>query len=371
MLSPNALRILDVLGVYERIRGKGFNFETLEFKTYDGETTDRYYFGSEESYGYKALRIYRQKLIDELLLLTKEKGVSVEYEKDFSHVSSESADQVSFEFADGSKSSASMLVGADGIHSLVRRHIHPSITTIFSGVLAVTSVVQRPNTRIPRDYHLPATILAKPGAFIIAPQAADDTELFFGTQRPYPDQNKAGWKKLLADKKELLCFLRKDLAEWPDVVQSILENVEADKITMWPFYMVPRLDRWTSDDHRVIILGDAAHAIPPTAGQGVNQAFEDVYMLAMLLSKVGGSITLAAALEFWYKYRQERVDRVLDLTKLMNAKRLPPAEQAKLQASEIWKGEGNVSDSGGQLRWLYVPNIDEHVSEWAQKMSTQ
>ena len=72
MLSPNALRILDVLGVYKRIRGKRFNFETCVFKNYEGKTTDEYYFGLEKLYGYKALRIYRQVLIDELILMLKE-----------------------------------------------------------------------------------------------------------------------------------------------------------------------------------------------------------------------------------------------------------------------------------------------------------
>jgi hypothetical protein len=36
MLSPNALKVLDALGVYSRIRGKGFNFETLEYRDVHG-----------------------------------------------------------------------------------------------------------------------------------------------------------------------------------------------------------------------------------------------------------------------------------------------------------------------------------------------
>lgn len=64
MLSPNALRVLDRLGVYERIRDKRYHFNTLTFKKDQNTTTDIYYFGHEELYGYKALRVYRQILIE-------------------------------------------------------------------------------------------------------------------------------------------------------------------------------------------------------------------------------------------------------------------------------------------------------------------
>lgn len=63
MLSPNALRILDTLGLFDRLRTQGFNFETVEYKSHDQVTTNVYYLGQESLYGYKALRIYRQILL--------------------------------------------------------------------------------------------------------------------------------------------------------------------------------------------------------------------------------------------------------------------------------------------------------------------
>lgn len=55
MLSPNALRVLDSLGVFERIRVKGYNFTNIAFKNEDEETTDLYPLGDEHRYGYNAL----------------------------------------------------------------------------------------------------------------------------------------------------------------------------------------------------------------------------------------------------------------------------------------------------------------------------
>jgi len=89
---------------------------------------------------------------------------------------------------------------------------------------------------------------------------------------------------------------------------------------------VPRLERWASDVGKVIVLGDAAHAVPPTTDQGVNQAFEDIYMLALLLAGLSENVTLPNALGFWQTFRQERVEGILLLTR----QRLPLVEQAKL-----------------------------------------
>src|ERR1700739_2576285 len=86
VLSPNALRILDDLGVYKRIRNKGFSFEALTFKNESGLTTGRDFFCSEKLYGYQGLRIYRQALIDELLMMLRERDITIHYEKKFSRV---------------------------------------------------------------------------------------------------------------------------------------------------------------------------------------------------------------------------------------------------------------------------------------------
>src|SRR5579871_3559370 len=139
MLSPNALRILDILGVYEHIRNKGFNFETLTFKSdHDHKTTGKYCFGHKSMYGYKALRIYRKVLIAELRRKVQEQGILVQYERKFSHVTSEDEFGVRFAFADGSEEFVEVLIGADGIHSKVRQYILPNITPAYSGFLGVT-----------------------------------------------------------------------------------------------------------------------------------------------------------------------------------------------------------------------------------------
>ncbi len=103
----------------------------------------------------------------------------------------------------------------------------------------------------------------------------------------------------------------------PDIVKSAMEDINADSMIMWVFYSIPRLERWTSEKRRVAILGDAAHAIPPTTGQGASQAFEDVMLLALLLStlKENPGSKWEEALDFWQKMRQDRIDDLFVLTK--------------------------------------------------------
>jgi 2-polyprenyl-6-methoxyphenol hydroxylase-like FAD-dependent oxidoreductase len=59
MLAPNALRIFDTFGIYERIRTKGWSFEAVAMKNAEGITTDRIFLGSKKLFDYDALRIYR------------------------------------------------------------------------------------------------------------------------------------------------------------------------------------------------------------------------------------------------------------------------------------------------------------------------
>ena len=87
-------------------------------------------------------------------------------------------------------------------------------------------------------------------------------------------------------------------------------------------------------------------------------------MLAILLSQLSLKVTLPSALSFWQKYRQERADKVLELTQQMNAKRLPPSEQAKIPPGAIWKDESATRGEGGQSRWLYEADRDKHVTSW-------
>ncbi|KAH7392333.1 kynurenine 3-monooxygenase [Phaeosphaeria sp. MPI-PUGE-AT-0046c] len=363
MLSPNALRILDTLSLYDRLSAQGYNFETVDYKNHDQVTTDVYYLGQKKLYGYKALRIYRQTLLTELRAEAKTLQIPITYDVKFSHVVSENEHGVSFAFTNGTTKSADILVGADGIHSTVRKYVHPDIVPKYSGMVAITCALQRNKLHYPpgtsqETYPMPVAIYDKPGAFVMAPQNVDGSEVLAGTQRAWPEQDRAGWDALLADRGGLLQLFKQGYAEWPEIVRSALDNVDLGTLSIWPYYVVPKLENWSSVAARVVILGDAAHAIPPTAGQGASQGFEDAFTLAELLTLIGAKPSLGEGLKTWKDYRQQRVDKVVALTLQLNNARLPQAEREALEAADknIWQ-----SGDSGELGWLYNADIKEDV----------
>ncbi|KAH7018591.1 putative salicylate hydroxylase [Microdochium trichocladiopsis] len=367
MLSPNALKIFDAYGLYDVIKTKGYNFEHLEYRTVEGKLVDTYDFGSQAKYGYPGLRIYRYILIDTLVEALAARNIPVVYGKKFSHVVSDTPEDegVTFALTDGTEHKTSLLIGADGIHSTVRKHLYPDLKTTFIGMAGITAAVPTSALELPADYHLPATIMSPKGAFVIAPQEVDGSEVLIGKQMrvtPHETSGAAWEREFVADKQSGVAFLQSGNEHFPPFVQRAVDQITStDKVNKWPFFVVPPLERWTSQTRRVLILGDAAHAIPPSAGQGINQAFEDVYMLALLLGqkKRIGEDKLADALAFWQEYRQQRINRIMVLNKEIDQRRMPSNDAVGEAVEE--RGQGY------NLEWLYKPDFKQVVEEWLQK----
>ncbi|KAJ5671253.1 hypothetical protein N7507_000380 [Penicillium longicatenatum] len=356
MLSPNALRILDAIGIYKTIKPLGYSFKTLHF--YTGTPLDTYDFGDSDKYDYDALRIYRYELIDALVKAVQERGINIEYGKRFTHILSETDAEVTWAFEDATTGTASCLVGADGIHSRVRKYLYPELEPKFTNSIGVTAAV--PTSQLQLDgYELPLTIMnPKHGAFIIAPQLHDGSEVLIGKQKRATELDRQGWNELLDNKQWCVNFLREGVEDFPMVVQSAVEKIPLDKINLWPFYVVPKLDTWASDKCRVVILGDAAHAIPPTAGQGINQAFEDVFTYALVLARCSGG-DLKSGLKRWQVGRQARVDRVLELNRQIDARRLP---------KDAGSGVEDLDSQPFELEWLYSPSFEDMVEGWLENL---
>ncbi|KAI0401750.1 kynurenine 3-monooxygenase [Xylaria palmicola] len=373
MLSPNALRALDSIGAYGRLRSKALHFDKLYFMDDEDRTTDIYYFGSETIYTYQAMRIMRKDLLDELLVMLRERDIAVRFESILESIvdSDDLQGRIHLKFTNGKTTSAEILVGADGIHSAVRSTFLPEIKPIYAGILGISCVVQRSQLRIPEGYSLPAIAVGKPGGFLLVPQKPDGSELYVGAQRLFAELDGAGWIELRKDKQKLYDMIHENQHEWPDVVQSALEAMTVDRMGFWAFHGLPPLSSWLSESKRIVLVGDAAHAIPPTVGQGANQAIEDVYALATLLSKLSREVPLDKAATLWQSYRQERVERILELTHQMNAKRLPESEKSKLPLGAIWTDSSLTRGDGGELSWLYDSDLSDEVDKWVREIKQE
>ncbi|KAH7048436.1 monooxygenase [Macrophomina phaseolina] len=367
MLSPNSLRILDDLGIYAEIRPHGFSFQTVTFKNDREETTDAYYLGSASQYGYDCLRVYRQALLLALRATASRAGIPIHYSHKFSHVVEDGSKNgaITFALADGRGTrTASLLVGADGIHSRIRTQVvAPGAAAQYQGRVAITYATPWERARLPEGYPCPVSIHGAAGAFVLAPQSPDGkAELLAGTQVAFPEQDRDGWEALGADKERLARMIREGLAGWTQTPRGALADIPVETLGIWPFYSVPRLRSWASDgEGRVVVLGDAAHAIPPTAGQGASQALEDAVTFAEVVSMGKVEDEWRKALGKWQEYRQQRVDKVLKLTFQLNNTRLPAEERAKLKDGEMWQSSGE-----GELAWLYSADIVKELQEFCR-----
>ena len=118
-------------------------------------------------------------------------------------------------------------------------------------------------------------------------------------------------------KDDIIQQLQSRHSKWKDpVIQKVLQEPKIDSI--YPTWVTPNLPTWQSNG--VILVGDAAHALQTSSGQGVSQALEDAEMLGMLLArslKCLGSEKDAIKLtaESFCQLRMPRVQRISDYAK--------------------------------------------------------
>ncbi|KAI5991590.1 FAD/NAD(P)-binding domain-containing protein [Pisolithus albus] len=108
--------------------------------------------------------------------------------------------------------------------------------------------------------------------------------------------------------------------EWKMPREQVFhELIQASEVSggqpfIWPVYEVEKLGRWHSG--RTVLIGDAAHAMPPHSGQGASQALEDAAYLAHLLRQYlqhrDPATDLQSVLDTFQKVRQPRVDEIVD-----------------------------------------------------------
>jgi len=193
-----------------------------------------------------------------------------------------------------------------------------------------------------------------------------------GTQVQYPEQSREDLERLAKDYDQLARFYTRGYNEHGSTAQSIIDQVLINKETLyiWPYLKMPTLQRWFSSTGRVIMVGDGAHALPPSSGQGVNQALEDVYSLTLLLTSLhkpsgqlngvseDSDVEITTALEFWQSMRQKRLDAIFDwVNGYQNVERLPEAERKKIKV----EGKEQIGDD---MSWLYRSSLESDIKEW-------
>lgn len=316
-IPSNGLRLLDRLGIYDELVARGSSASHLNVRSMRGPVlVDVDMAGwSREKVGFGFMRVLRADLMDVLLTAAREHGVDVRFGAQMTEIK-EDEKEVSVTFADGTTDTADLLIGCDGIHSAVRTsYIDPDTPPQYTGISNMFAVL--PTSALSKNCRniapaLHATLTSN-GLLGVMPCTASGDQVYWFYSRevriPDGDDNREGWeafgKQAVATFKDDVLEVTRDAeSEWTDQLRELIDKTEV--IKFYPIYKLPLAVAWSTK--RCLLLGDAAHAMPPHAGQGTSMALEDVFLLSRVLEE--GSHSLEEVFREYEAVRRPRVEAV-------------------------------------------------------------
>jgi 2-polyprenyl-6-methoxyphenol hydroxylase-like FAD-dependent oxidoreductase len=341
----------------------------------------KFWQGSRKRYNYACLRIPRSRVQKALLAEANVQGLPIVYGKKLVGLR-EDNDSVQLEFADGTTATSAFVVGADGVHSNVRDCIMDTEMG-YSGFMGIIGMgLQREKLHeSARNVFLPNFVFGKTGFVAIMPSNYEGTEVDFFSTMPYPTHTRQEWEALSNDKTELQKILQQRFGkDWPQFICNITKEYNKEGLGLYPwvsipalptglliddrFFEVPPLDRWTSVGGRVVLIGDAAHAFTPQAGQGAAVGLEDAETLAHTISREGFLTDYWPILKVWESHRKVRLQQVKRLTDINGRLRSPdPPLMQSIKEWIMWstfKWHGSL----GGLEWLFDYNAENILSHF-------
>lgn len=267
-LAPNGLSVLDTLGLLDAVRATpGAHVSHLtEFLDSAGRRLGQLSDGSDQlEPRLRSLGVRRGELQAALAEAARAHGAHIEYGKRFVDCD-DTGSAVIARFADGSTAEADVLIGADGLHSRVRAAIDPAAPTPrYSGMLGVGGWTSSRSVE-PTPPSTGRMVFGRRGFFLY--QSAPDGDVYWGVNFPHPELDRAAIAERGAAtwKRELLDRYADDM---PDLAR-ILADSDTDWFLPFGLYDLADLPHWTRG--RIGLIGDAAHAVPNSSGQGASMA---------------------------------------------------------------------------------------------------
>ena len=260
-LWPNALAVLARLGLDKAVLAQGHEIRTMTVRDRrGGRLSDISTARLRDRLGHPSVGITRPALHDVLVDAARRAGVPIHLEARAVDVAT-APDEARVHLADGRCRDATLVVGADGLNSAVRRRLHDDAPT-DGGTLAWRAVC---------DTDLPAScadsvIWRGPGSVTGAVRQANGC--FWFVTRTVPADAGDGQ----ADPRGLL----EHFGDWAEPLPSLIASTPPEAVHVTRLH--DRRPRWGRGP--VTLLGDAAHPMRPSLGQGACQALEDASTLA-------------------------------------------------------------------------------------------
>lgn len=300
MNGVNALRTIDA---FEPVEESGFWVSSMELVSGSGKHL------GDLNRNAKGLFIERDQLATVLRNEAMRRGIRCETKKQLLDAHP-TQDGVSAHFADGTSVSGDLLVGADGIHSRVRKLIDPAAPAPrYVGLLGLGGAAQVPAIKtIPETFTL---VYGKRAFFGWTPSTNGEVYWFANVPSTQePDRQTLAAVSPQQWKQQLVQLFANDATPAADMIRS---TPEYDGFTPTILHMLHHLPHWYGE--LMVLVGDAAHGTSPTSGQGASLAIEDSIILAKCLRDCSDPQRACAVYE---RLRRSRVEKVAKLARRAN-----------------------------------------------------
>ena len=301
-LSPNASRVLYSLGLGEQLEASAFTPQAIEIRSSDGSLVMRELLSAHaiSRYRFPYLHLHRADLHAVLAgAAGADPRIDIRLGARCAGVSSYSGSAFALLVGSEERLDADLLVGADGIHSVVREDLLRSVPPRFTGNVAWRALIPvaellevRPppvagiwmgaGAHVVMDYVRRGELVN-----VVAVVEQDGWEVESWSEHGNPEE------------------LRAAFAGWDTTVTSALAAVRPEACYRWALMDRPPLPSWSGG--RIVLLGDACHPTLPFLAQGAAMAIEDAAALAGCLS---ADLSAAAALGRYEALRKPRTTKV-------------------------------------------------------------
>ncbi|HYZ22997.1 MAG TPA: FAD-dependent monooxygenase, partial [Rhodopila sp.] len=272
--APNAVRVLYALGLKERLLAQAFQPDSNDSRDYDtGNLTNSLPLGRTivERHGVPYFLMHRGDL--HAMLADLVPGDIIRLGHKLAGLEQDGSGTVRLRFEDGETAEADMVIGADGVHSVVRDAMLGPEAPRFTGRVAYRTVF--PTALLNGMKVEPCVKWWGPDRHIVSyfvnPRR---DELYFVTSTPEPEFNVESWSA-----KGDLRTLRAAYDTFHPQVRAIL--AACPDVHKWALVERDPLPRWVEGN--VALLGDACHPMTPYMAQGASTAIEDAAVLSRCL----------------------------------------------------------------------------------------